>query len=53
MTAVVDARPVVSVPELQRAWRAVQAGKFRQESPAAAARARCGSQFADLGTRER
>ena len=40
MTAVVDARRVVSVPELQRAWRAVQAGKFRQESPAAAARAR-------------
>ena len=40
MTAVVDARRVVSVPELQRAWRAVQAGKFRQESPAAAAKAR-------------
>ena len=39
VTAVVDARRVVSVPELQRAWRAVQAGKFRQESPAAAARA--------------
>ena len=39
MTAVVDARPVVSVPELQRAWRAVQAGKFRQESPTAAAHA--------------
>ena len=39
MTAVVDARRVVSVPELQRAWRAVQAGKFRQESPAAAAKA--------------
>jgi hypothetical protein len=35
----VNTRPVVSVPELQRAWRAVQAGKFRQESPAAAARA--------------
>ena len=44
VTAVVDARRVVSVPELQRAWRAVQAGKFRQESPAAAAKARCGSQ---------
>jgi hypothetical protein len=40
VTAVVDARRVVSVPELQRAWRAVQAGKFRQESPAAAAKAR-------------
>jgi hypothetical protein len=40
VTAVVDARRVVSVPELQRAWRAVQAGTFRQESPAAAARAR-------------
>ena len=40
MTAVVDARRVVSVPELQRAWRAVQAGSFRQESPAAAAKAR-------------
>ena len=39
MTAVVDARRVVAVPELQRAWRAVQAGKFRQESPAAAAKA--------------
>jgi hypothetical protein len=36
VTAVVDARRVVAVPELQRAWRAVQAGKFRQESPAAA-----------------
>ena len=36
MTAVVDARRVASVPELQRAWRAVQAGKFRQESPTAA-----------------
>jgi hypothetical protein len=40
VTAVVDDRRVVSVPELQRAWRAVQAGKFRQESPAAAAMAR-------------
>ena len=39
MTAVTDARRVVSVPELQRAWRAVQAGKFRQESPAVAAEA--------------
>jgi hypothetical protein len=39
VTALVDARRVVSVPELQRAWRAVQAGKFRQESPAAAAKA--------------
>jgi hypothetical protein len=39
VTAVVDARRVVSVPELQRAWRAVQAGKFRQESPTAAAQA--------------
>jgi Mrp family chromosome partitioning ATPase len=28
-----DARLVVSVPELQRAWRAVQAGQFRHESP--------------------
>jgi hypothetical protein len=37
VTAVVDAHRVVSVPELQRAWRAVQAGKFRQESPVAAA----------------
>jgi hypothetical protein len=35
----VNTRPDVSMPELQRAWRAVQAGKFRQESPAAAARA--------------
>jgi hypothetical protein len=40
VTAVVDARRVVSVPELQRAWRAVQAGEFRHESPAAAAKAR-------------
>ena len=40
MTAVLDARRVVSVPELQRAWRAVQAGNFRQESPAATAKAR-------------
>ena len=40
MTAVVDARQLVSVPELQRAWRAVQAGNFRQESPVAAAKAR-------------
>ena len=40
MTAVVDAGRVVSVPELQRAWRAVQGGKFRQESPAAAGKAR-------------
>jgi hypothetical protein len=40
VTAVVDAGRVVSVPELQRAWRAVQAGRFRQESPAAAAKAR-------------
>jgi hypothetical protein len=40
VTAVVDARRAVSVPELQRAWRAVQAGKFRHESPAAAAKAR-------------
>jgi hypothetical protein len=40
VTAVVDARRVVSVPELQRAWRAVQAGKFRQESPATATKAR-------------
>jgi hypothetical protein len=40
VTAVVDARRVVSVPELQRAWRAVQAGRFRQESPAMAAKAR-------------
>jgi hypothetical protein len=40
VTAAVDARRVVSVPELQRAWRAVQAGNFRQESPAAAANAR-------------
>jgi hypothetical protein len=40
VTAVVDARRVVSVPELQRAWRAVQAGEFRQESPAAATKAR-------------
>lgn len=40
MTAVVDARRVVSVPELRRAWGAVQAGKFRQESPAAAGKAR-------------
>ena len=40
MTAVVDARRVVSVSELQRAWRAVQAGNFRQESPVAAAKAR-------------
>ena len=39
MTAVVDARRVVSVPELQRAWRAVQAGRFRQESPTGAATA--------------
>ena len=39
MTAVVDARRVVSVPELQRAWRAVQSGSFRQESPVTAARA--------------
>ena len=39
MTAVVDARRVVSLPELQRAWRAAQAGKFRQESPTAAGRA--------------
>ena len=39
MTAVVDARRVVAVPELQRAWWAVQAGKFRHESPAAAAKA--------------
>jgi hypothetical protein len=39
VTAVVDARRVVSVPELQRAWRAVQAREFRQGSPAAAARA--------------
>ena len=39
MTAVVDGRRVVSVSELQRAWRAVQAGKFRQESPTAAAQA--------------
>jgi hypothetical protein len=39
VTAVVDARRVVSVPELQRAWRAVQAGKFRQGSPTAAATA--------------
>jgi hypothetical protein len=35
----VNTRPDVSMLELQRAWRAVQAGKFRQESPAAAARA--------------
>jgi hypothetical protein len=40
VTAAVDARRVVSVPELQRAWRAVQAGGFRRESPAAAANAR-------------
>jgi hypothetical protein len=40
VTAVVDDRRVVSVPELQRAWRAVQAGRFRRESPAAAASAR-------------
>jgi hypothetical protein len=40
VTAVVDARRVVSVPELQRAWRAVQAGKFRRESAVAAAKAR-------------
>jgi hypothetical protein len=40
VTAVVDARRAVSVPELQRAWRAVQAGKFLHESPAAAAKAR-------------
>jgi hypothetical protein len=40
VTAAVDARRVVSVPELQRAWRAVQAGRFRRESPAAAANAR-------------
>jgi hypothetical protein len=40
VTAVVDAGRVVSVPELQRAWRAVQGGKFRQESPAAAGKAR-------------
>jgi hypothetical protein len=39
VTTVVDARRVVSVPELQRAWRAVQAGEFRQGSPAADARA--------------
>jgi hypothetical protein len=39
VTTGVDARRVVSVPELQRAWRAVQAGKFRHESSAAAARA--------------
>jgi hypothetical protein len=39
VTAVVDARRATSVPELQRAWRAVQAGKFRHESPAAAAKA--------------
>jgi hypothetical protein len=39
VTAVVDARRVVSLPELQRAWRAAQAGKFRQESPTAAGRA--------------
>jgi hypothetical protein len=40
VTAAVDARRVVSVPELQRAWRAVPAGGFRRESPAAAANAR-------------
>ena len=40
MTAVVNARRVVSVPELQRAWRAVQAGNFRQELPAATTMAR-------------
>ena len=39
MTTVLDAGRVVSVPELQRAWRAVQAGRFRQETPAAAAKA--------------
>jgi hypothetical protein len=40
VTAVLDARRVVSVPELQRAWWAVQAGKFRQGSPDAAAKVR-------------
>jgi hypothetical protein len=40
VTPVVDAGRVVSVPELQRAWRAVKAGKFRHESPAAAGEAR-------------
>jgi hypothetical protein len=39
VTTVVDARRVVSVPELQRAWQAVRAGKFRHESLAAAAKA--------------
>jgi hypothetical protein len=39
VTAVVDAGRVVSVPELKRAWRAVQSGSFRQEWPVAAARA--------------
>jgi hypothetical protein len=39
VTAVVNGHRVVSVPELQRAWRAVQAGRFRQESPAGAAKA--------------
>jgi len=31
MTAVMNAGRVVSVPELQRAWRALQAGQFRHE----------------------
>jgi hypothetical protein len=39
VTAVVDAGRAVSVPELQRAWRAVQSGSFQQEWPVAAARA--------------
>ena len=30
MTATVDRRPLVPVVELKRAWRAVQAGQFRQ-----------------------
>jgi hypothetical protein len=39
VTAVVDAGRAVSVPELQRAWRAVQSGSFQQEWPVTAARA--------------
>ena len=30
MTGAIDTRPAASVAELQRAWRAVQAGQFRQ-----------------------